>query len=55
MSPCSPKFSPWSVVMMKIYERVLSRLVDRGWRDLDKAVTVPKPEKIWIAIRHGVL
>jgi hypothetical protein len=41
--------------MMTIYRRILERLVRRGWQRLDEPVEVSKPEKIWIALRHGLL
>jgi hypothetical protein len=41
--------------MMVIYHRILERLVQRGWHRLDEPVDVAKPEKIWIALRYGVL
>ena len=44
-----------AIIMMVIYRRILDRLVHRGWRRLDEPVEVAKPEKIWIALRYGVL
>lgn len=44
-----------AVIMMTIYRRLLDKLVRRGWRRLDERVEVAKPEKLWIALRHGLL
>ena len=44
-----------AVIMMTIYRRILERLVRRGWERLDEPIEVSKLEKIWIALRHGVL
>ncbi len=44
-----------AVVMMRHYQRILERLVTRGWHDLDRAVSVPAPLKIWIALRYGLM
>lgn len=44
-----------AVIMMMIYRRILDRLVRRGWHRLDEPVDVARPEKIWIALRHGIL
>jgi presqualene diphosphate synthase len=44
-----------AVVMMMMYRRILERLVARGWRDLDTPVRVSGPEKIWVALRYGLL
>ncbi len=44
-----------AVVMMRHYQRILERLETRGWHDLDRAVSVPTPVKIWIALRYGLM
>ena len=42
------------IIMMEMYERVLSRLVSRGWVDIERNVAVPRTEKLWIVLRHGL-
>ena len=42
-------------MMMEIYRRTLARLRVRGWSRLGEPVTLPKTEKLWIALRHGLL
>jgi len=42
-------------VMMAVYLRVLERLEERGLARTDVAVRLTKPEKLWLAVRHGVL
>jgi phytoene synthase len=44
-----------AVVMMVHYRRILDRLSDAGWRDLDRRVGVSRVEKVWIAVRYGLL
>ena len=44
-----------ALVMCAIYRRTLDRLMARGWRRLDQEVRVPKSERLWLAVRHGVL
>lgn len=44
-----------AVIMMTVYRRILDKLVRRGWRRLDEPVEVTKPEKVWIALRYGLL
>jgi squalene synthase HpnD len=44
-----------AVVMMTVYDRLLERLVAGGWRRPEERVRVPKAEKMWIALRHGVM
>lgn len=42
------------IIMMEMYERVLSRLESRGWVDIGRKVSVPRTEKLWIVVRHGL-
>ncbi len=42
------------ILMIEVYYRILERLEERGWRNLDKPVRVSKAEKLWIALRHGL-
>ena len=44
-----------AVVMMRHYQRILERLVTRGWNDLDQEVSVSTPVKLWIALRYGLM
>ena len=44
-----------AVIMMAVYSRLLDRLVAGGWRRLEPPVKLPRAEKMWIALRHGVL
>ena len=44
-----------AVVMMMNYRRILDRLIANGWKDLDDDAGLSKPEKLWIALRYGVL
>jgi squalene synthase HpnD len=44
-----------AVVMMRHYQRILEQLEARGWRNLDREVSVPTPIKIWIALRYGLI
>ncbi len=43
-----------AIAMMEIYRRILDRLEERGWTRLDQRVGLSKPEKLWIAFRHGI-
>jgi hypothetical protein len=40
---------------MVMYRKVLERLIQRGWRDLDTPVRVSSPEKLWVALRYGLM
>jgi hypothetical protein len=41
--------------MMQVYRRTLDRLIARGWRQLDDPVRLAKPERLWLALRYGLL
>lgn len=42
-------------IMMEMYRRYLVRLRADGWRDLKADISLPKPCKLWIVLRHGLL
>ena len=44
-----------ALVMMHVYRRTLDRLIERGWRRLEHPVRLPRPERLWLALRYGLL
>lgn len=44
-----------SIVMMEIYRRILDRLEQRGWKDIDRDVTIGTGAKLALFLRHGFL
>lgn len=44
-----------ALVMMHVYRRTLDLLIARGWRQLDDPVRLAKPERLWLALRYGLL
>jgi presqualene diphosphate synthase len=42
-------------VMLEVYRRTLAALEARGWAEPAAPVSLPKPVKLWIALRHGLL
>jgi len=44
-----------ALVMMHLYRRTLDRLLARGWRHLEDPVRLAKPERLWLALRYGLL
>ena len=44
-----------ALVMMHVYRRTLDRLTERGWRKLEHSVRLPRPERLWLALRYGLL
>ncbi len=41
-------------VMMKVYQRLLERLVLRGWTRIEDRIRLSSFEKLWIALRYGL-
>ncbi len=41
-------------LMGATYRAVLARLERRGWHHLDRPAKLPKWQKLWIAVRHGL-
>ena len=44
-----------ALIVMHVYRRTLDRLIARGWRRLDDPVRLAKPERLWLALRYGLL
>ena len=44
-----------AIIMMEVYRRTLARLMRRGWQRWAEPVAVPPAEKLWVALRHGVM
>jgi phytoene synthase len=44
-----------ALVMMQVYRRTLERLIARGWQRLDQPVRLARPERLWLALRYGLL
>ena len=44
-----------ALVMMHVYRRTLERLIGRGWRQLEHPVRLARPERLWLALRYGLL
>ncbi len=44
-----------ALVMMQVYRRTLERMIARGWQRLDQPVRLAKPERLWLALRYGLL
>jgi phytoene synthase len=44
-----------AILMLQNYQRVLSKLIRRGWKELDEPVSLGKEQKIWILLRYGLI
>jgi phytoene synthase len=44
-----------AVIMMHVYRRTLDRLIGRGWRRWAEPVSVSRAEKLWVALRYGMV
>ena len=54
MARCKWKAMKPARLMAAMYEAILARLERRGWDRPDQPVRVPKLQKLWIALRHGL-
>jgi phytoene synthase len=55
MMGCSRRAMRPALVMGAIYHATLSALRRSGWREPATRVTLPKPLKLWLVLRHGFL
>jgi presqualene diphosphate synthase len=44
-----------AMMMLQVYHRILSRLQQRGWHNIETPVSLGKLTKLWVALRYGVL
>src|SRR5262249_32680929 len=55
MLGCSRRAMRPASVMGAIYRATLSALLRSGWRDPAKRVSLSKPLKLWLVLRHGLV
>ncbi len=55
MARCDRRPLKPCVLMMQVYERILDRLERRGWDRPRTPVKVSRAEKLWIALRYGLV
>ena len=44
-----------AILMLQNYQRVLDKLISRGWKKLDEPVSLGKGQKVWILLRYGLI
>lgn len=44
-----------AILMMQVYRAILSKLEKRGWGHPEEPVSLSKAQKIWIAVRYGLI
>jgi phytoene synthase len=54
MARCDRRAMKPARLMGAMYHAILNRLQRRGWRRTGQRVKVPKWQKLWIALRHGL-
>jgi phytoene synthase len=42
-------------IMLEVYRRTLARLISRGWNRWSQPVSMSGLEKVWIAVRYGMI
>ncbi len=55
MARCSRAAMRPAAVMGAFYRAMLRALIDAGWRDPSRRVSLSKPRKLWLVLRHGLL
>ncbi|MGF1641095.1 MAG: presqualene diphosphate synthase HpnD [Rhodospirillales bacterium] len=55
LATCDRRAVRPAVIMMEVYRRTLRRLMSRGWRHPAEPVSVSSAEKLWVAVRHGLV
>jgi len=55
LAQCARRPMRPAIVMMHAYRRVLDALQRRGWRRYAEPVSIGKPAKLWIVLRHGLI
>jgi phytoene synthase len=55
MAQCRRRPMRPAAVMGAVYRATLAELVRRGWREPRARVSLPKPLKLWLALRHGLV
>lgn len=44
-----------ALIMRGVYRRILERVIAKDWQQLDPPVRLGTAERLWVAIRHGLL
>ena len=55
MARCSRRAMRPAAVMGAFYHAMLEALLRSGWRDPTMRIALSKPQKLWLALRHGLL
>ncbi|HEX3860840.1 MAG TPA: presqualene diphosphate synthase HpnD [Stellaceae bacterium] len=55
MAQCSRRAMRPAAVMGAFYRAMLDALLRDGWRDPGRRVSLSKPQKLWLVLRHGFL
>ena len=55
MRACNPRAMRPARLMKATYAAILARLERRGWQQLGEPVSVPGWQKLWLALRHGLV
>ena len=55
MRECPRRTMRAAAAMGAVYHAILTRLRQRRWRDLEREVKLPARQKLWLALRHGLL
>jgi len=55
MAHCSRRAMRPAAVMGAFYRKMLDAVLEAGWRDPSARISLSKPQKLWLVLRHGLL
>jgi presqualene diphosphate synthase len=55
MTRCRRRAMRPAAVMGAFYQAMLDALLRAGWRDPSRRISLSKPQKLWLVLRHGLL
>jgi phytoene synthase len=55
LGACDRKAMKPAIVMLEAYHRLLKKLQASDWRDPTQRASLPRLEKLWVALKHGFL
>jgi phytoene synthase len=55
MAECPRRPMRPAAAMGAVYAAILKQLRRRGWRDIARPVSIPRPVKLWFALRYGLI
>ena len=55
LGACDRRAMKPAIAMLEAYHRLLKKLQASDWRDPTQRASLPRLEKLWVALKHGFL